>query len=53
MKYTITITIDSDKILKASNLQHVKTMAEEAVIENMIMQSDTNIFINSRVTKGE
>jgi hypothetical protein len=51
MKYRITVDIESDKKLNPSNLQQVKSMVEETVIENMKMPDGANIFVNSKVTK--
>lgn len=51
MKYRITVDIEADKKLSPSNLQRVKSVVEETVIENMQMPGGANIFVNSKVTK--
>lgn len=51
MKYKITVDIDSSEKLNPSNLQTIKYMVEETVIENLEMPKDVGIFITSKVTK--
>ncbi|NLI14565.1 hypothetical protein [Pelotomaculum propionicicum] len=51
MKYRITVDIDSSIKLNPKNLQQVKSLVEETVIENMKMPNGASVFINSRVTK--
>lgn len=53
MKYKITIDIDSSEKLNPKNLQQVKSMVEEVLIENLNMPNGVNIFINTKVTKGD
>lgn len=53
MKYKIVVEIESDMNLNPKNLQRVKSMAEETVIENMKMPLGACIFINSKVSKED
>ena len=51
MKYKITVDIESSEKMNASNLQQVKSMVEETVIENLRMTKSAVIFVNTKVTK--
>ena len=51
MKYLIAVTIESDKSLSAENLQHIKSLVEETVIENLDMPDGVSVFLGTRVTK--
>lgn len=51
MKYLIAISIETDKAINAKNLQHVKSMAEESVIEHLAMPEGVSVFVNAKVTK--
>lgn len=51
MKIRITIDIDSNGKLNPRNLQEIKMLVEETVIENLRMPEGIKLFINSKVTK--
>lgn len=51
MKYKITVDIESTEKLNPYNLQQVKSMVEEIVIENLNMPVCGGVYINTRVTK--
>lgn len=51
MNYKIIIDIESSDKLNPANLQHVKSMAEEALIENLKIPNGVSVFVNSKVTK--
>jgi len=51
MKYKISADIASSKKLSPMNLQEVKVMVEETIIENLRTPEGTTIYINMKVTK--
>jgi len=51
MKYKITVEIDASNSLEPKNLQKVKGMVEETVIENLKIPNGVTMFVNTKVTK--
>jgi len=50
MHYKITIDIECSTSLKAVQLQEVKAMVEETVIENLIIPNGEVMFVNTKLT---
>lgn len=50
MKYKITVDIECSSSLKAVNLQKVKSLIEETVIENLPIPSGEVMFVNLKLT---
>lgn len=50
MKYRIMVEIECSKKLRAVNLQKVKSIVEETVIENLSIPKDGVMFVNTKVT---
>lgn len=51
MKYKITIDIECSTSLRAVNLQNVRSLVEETVIENLPIPDGEVMFVNTKVTK--
>jgi hypothetical protein len=50
LKYKITIDIECSTSLRAVNLQNVKSLVEETVIENLPIPDGEVMFINTKLT---
>ena len=50
MHYKITIDVECSTSLKAVQLQEVKAMVEETVIENLIIPNGEVMFVNTKLT---